>query len=374
VVQVAVVDSRSAAQRTARPDGAALGGLTSLPGIQVHSDAELLLSLTGEAVERDRAFATASLVAAQEALGQLRCDAAIASADAAVAAAAGMQADGSAPLELLRTSWTCILACADHRGDLGRAMGAAAMLRRLPAASPSSGIEVPPALWARVPEVNAIDSDLAAVTITVDHPGAIVWVDHRPLPSSAGGTGAVTVLLPAGNHVIAAAAPGQRRQRVGQFFRTDRKPTAVSLRLVDQRAAFSAISDRVQQWQAGRLPGAPEISQLLADASAQVAIVVGNQVAEFWGLRDDAAVRLGVTDLGDEARTAEILAAYREGRGENLDTHMPLLVEERARAATKRRREFWVYGAILGAAALGTLILVASENADHTQRIEIRGP
>src|SRR5690606_27336498 len=126
--------------------------------------------------------------------GNLDCATTLTASQTAIGIAAARQAAGLPVPELAR-AWTYVLLCADRTGDPDRAMQAATRLRALGAAVGSSvgaAGAVPPDVWARYPEVDAmIDRDMIPVEIRAAVPGAAIWIDFAPA-----GTSPLRTILP----------------------------------------------------------------------------------------------------------------------------------------------------------------------------------
>src|SRR5690349_12689701 len=109
----------------------------------------------------DDALIAVAISAAKEAFGELDCAKASQAAREAIGLAAARQAAGIAVPELPR-ALAYVLTCADRNGDIGAALIAASRLRVV-GGSP----EVPPALMAKYPDVDAVaDRDTIEVDVT----------------------------------------------------------------------------------------------------------------------------------------------------------------------------------------------------------------
>src|SRR5262249_35923120 len=130
----------------------------------------------------------------------------------AIGIAAARQAAGRAVPELPR-AWAYLLLCADREGQLDAALAAANQLRALGVSS-----DIPAALWAKYPEIDAIaNRELIELDIAAGLPGAAIWIDFQ-----SAGTSPVHVALPAGEHVLAAASGTKRGWAAGTAVRTQR--------------------------------------------------------------------------------------------------------------------------------------------------------
>src|SRR5262249_26286338 len=169
-------------------------------------------ALAGRDVERDAAALAAAIADAEHAFGALACGDVIPAARQAIGIAAARQAAGR-PVPELPRAWAYVLLCADRDGQLDVAQQAADQLRAL-----GGWPDVPPAVWAKYPAVDAIAGrDLIELDIDAGEPGAAIWIDFRPA-----GTSPVHVVVPAGEHVIAAAAGTRRGWAAGTAVRTQK--------------------------------------------------------------------------------------------------------------------------------------------------------
>src|SRR4051812_21335713 len=177
-------------------------------------------ALAGRDTERDTTALAAAMATAEHAFGALACPEAIPAARQAIGIGAARQAAGR-PVPELPRAWAYVLLCADRDGQLDVAQQAADQLRAL-----GGWPDVPAAMWAKYPAVDAIAGrDLVDLDVEADEPGAAIWIDFRPV-----GTSPVHVVLPAGEHVIAAATGTRRGWAAGSAVRTQK---AVHVPLTD---------------------------------------------------------------------------------------------------------------------------------------------
>jgi hypothetical protein len=319
-------------------------------------------ALAGRDTERD-APALAAAMATAEAMPAAR---------QAIGIAAARQAAGR-PVPELPRAWAYVLLCADRDGQLDAALQAANQLRAL-----GGWPDIPPAVWARYPAVDAIAGrDLVELDIDADEPGAAIWIDFRPA-----GTSPVHVVLPAGDHVIAAAAGARRGWAAGTAVRTQK---TVHVPLTDVAGPWADVARRVAGW-GGKLPPPDELAWLLGRVHARIALIRRGDRIEAWGQigRAEAPHALGGEDgaapVADAGRVlgaiADRIGAW-DGRAPDPD--MPLLTEGSGpRGARKDEAEggtkWWVYAAIGGAIAIGATIIVAHDAASDRQRVELRYP
>src|SRR6185503_13237573 len=150
------------------------------------------------------------------------------------------------------------------------ALAAANQLRAL-GGSP----DVPAAVWAKYPEVDAVaNREFVPLEIDTEVPGAAIWIDFRKA-----GVAPLRVELPAGEHVIAAAAGNKRGWAAGTAVASQK-----SLRVPLSEAAgqWSDVAQHVARWN-GKLPAPPELGWVLARVRARVAIVRHGETIEAWG-------------------------------------------------------------------------------------------
>ncbi|MFN0250499.1 MAG: hypothetical protein ACKV2T_26700 [Kofleriaceae bacterium] len=344
------------------------GGLAPLLGDGVDD------ALAGIDLTPDAARLAAAMADAQRAFGQLDCPQTISASNTAIGIAAARQAAGLATPELPR-AWTYIALCAERNGDAPLARTAITRLRVLGA---SAG-DVPADVWAKYPEVDALlDRDLFPVEITSDAPGAVIWIDHVRV-----GAAPYKAMLPAGEHVVAAAVGDRRGFAMGTAVKTQ---TALAIPTPEVRGTFGAIAQKVASW-GGVMPAASEIGAVLTLARVRVAIVRRGDVIEAWGRAGHAGDprRLGADDDGvgtvaDASRLVALIAdriAVWNDRAPDPDQllteqNTPLLRETQKRKDEKTK--WWVYAALAGAFVAGGTLLYFAETASTTQRVELHVP
>jgi len=263
--------------------------------------------------------------------------------------------------------------CADQGGDRGAAQGAAAALRRLRAGDPPAGIS--DAVWSRYPSMDAATGvQNAQLAITSQPAGASVWIDH----AQAGKT-PITVSLPEGEHLVAAAARGgavARRVTVA----TSWVPASLALAVpAGGGTRWREVEARVRAWRSrARRPDESGIGDVLARAGVPYAVLIDPRgKLQVW---HRGAGRAAARHLGNAAAAGEVDALVAAARGPGIDPDRPLLrdtPEQRAgvRGESKGKwQEWWVYAVVIGAAAVGAGIVVANDLGDDQQRIEITVP
>lgn len=332
-------------------------------------------ALAGRDTERDATALAAAMATAEHAFGALACMEAVPAARQAIGIGAARQAAGR-PVPELPRAWAYVLLCADRDGQLDVAQQAAEPLRAL-----GGWPGVPAAVWAKYPAVDAIAGrDLVDLDIEADEAGAAIWVDFRPV-----GTSPVHVVLPAGEHVIAAATASRRGWAAGTAVRTQK---AVHVPLTDAAGPWSEVARRVAGWRGKPPPSPPpdELAWVLERVHARIALIRRGDRIEAWGQvgRSEAPHLLGGEDgaapLSDASRVLGVIADRIAAWDAHApDPDMPLLTESGgARSARKDQAEggtrWWVYAAIGGALAIGATIVVAHDAASDRQRVELHYP
>jgi hypothetical protein len=367
--RVAVIDLGPA-------DGGALRG--RLAGVVIGAGLEAVVgdgvedALAGEAADKDTVQLAAAMAEAQRAYGALDCAAATAAAKLGVGIAAARQASGLAVPELPR-AWTYALLCADRAQNLDEAMHAAGVLRRL-----GGSAEIPQDIWVKYPEVDTLlDHELFPLEITTATAGAEVWVDFRRV-----GVSPMKTFVSSGEHVIAAARGTQRGWAAGKGVKTQ---TALAIPMADQAAPTAALAARVAGWK-GALPSPAELGAVLVKVNARIALIRRGTTLEAWGHIGASEVprRLGGEDGTGPISDADRLVALISDRVQTWndrapDPDQPLLVEDPKDRGHKPGKSdeptrWWVYGALLGAAAIGLGVMYAYDTAENTQHVELHYP
>ncbi|MGN6109607.1 MAG: hypothetical protein ACTHU0_31150, partial [Kofleriaceae bacterium] len=297
-------------------------------------------ALAGQGGDRDAIELAAAMAEAQRAFGALDCAAVLAAGQRAVGLLAARQAAGL-PVPEQPRAWTYLLLCADRRGELDTAVVAAQRLRAL-----GGSAEVPAELWRKYPEADAvIDREVFEVEITAEAPGATIWVDGK-----LAGTAPARVLLPAGHHVIAAAAGTRRGWAAGTAVRSQKQ---LAIPTPEQSGPAAEIAKRVASWN-GQLPPPAELGWAMAQARARIALVRRGDRLEAWGRIGlaEAPHRLGGEDAPSTvAEAGDVLALVRDRvaawTDRAPDPDRPLLVEDPREAGRDERKDpptrWWVY-------------------------------
>jgi hypothetical protein len=368
---VAVIDLRAADPEALRASRAELRGKLAAEGLTVLDAPGLDAALAGEESDLDAAEAVAALDQARAAYGLLDCAATIAAADRAIELLAARQAAGLQELVSLRSGWALVLLCADQTGDRSRAQTAAERLRAL-GVTRGDQVAIGDATWDRYPEIDAsTDRSIDPLTVTTEPAGAAVWIDHVKV-----GVAPLTVYLPAGEHLVA-AADGARRTATRVTLAG--KPASATIALVDRSGSHAAAQQLVSGWRGGSLePTAESLGSLMTLLEVRFAVVLtATATAQVWamGPGETEARNIDAAGFEDVAAIAAMIAdrvAAWDGRAPDPDYE--LLRETPGERRGLPETKWWVYAAIVGAAVLGTTILVLHDNVEDRQRIEITFP
>jgi hypothetical protein len=332
-------------------------------------------ALAGINTDRDGIALAAALAEAKDKFGALACTETIAAAQTAIAIGAARQAAGLAVPELSR-AWTYVLLCADRSNDAAAAHVAATAIRTLGSA------DVDAKLLAKYPEIDALSNrDVMEVEIKADVDGADVFVDFRRA-----GKSPLKLALATGPHVMAAASGSRRGTVTGTVIR---KQPVVTIATQDQAGKWSSLAMRIASWH-GKRPKPSELAWALREVNARVALVRHGDTVEAWGHagEGEALRRLGNDDGTRKLDEAPALVALVADRVQTWsdrapDPDQPLLVEtpeERRSRGLRREGEeepptkWWVYAAIAGAVLTGAIVIYAHDQADNTQRVELKYP
>jgi len=323
------------------------------------------------AVDRDGLELTAAMQDAEHAFGRLKCGDAVKAARVAIGLAAQRQAAGI-PVPELTHAWAYLLLCADKNGD---ANGATLAANRLRALGGSGDIDA--SLLARYPDIDAVSNrEVVELDVAPEVPGATVYVDFAP----AAGT---HLVLPAGEHVIAAASGARRGYVAGPAVPSQK---SVAIPMPDQAGSNGAFAAQVASWK-GHVPSAAELTAALAAVHARIALVRLEDVVEAWGHSGaaDPVHRLGGNQgsrpVGEVDKLASLVADHVQTWNDHApDPDQPLLVEDVRLRAAKNVAEgqeptrWWVYATIGGALLAGAIVIYAHESASDTQRVELHYP
>jgi hypothetical protein len=335
-------------------------------------------ALAGISGYRDDGALAIALADARHAFGELDCAKAMASAQQAIALLSTRQAAGIAVPDLSR-AWAYVLLCADRTGDTDHALLAASRLRTVTHGSGSP--DVPGSVMAKYPEIDVVpDAEQIELDVNADAPGAALWVDFAPA-----GTAPAHLVLPAGEHLIAAAA-GTRRGYVTGTVTHKQKTIAIST--TEMAGAWSALATRVAGWN-GKVPPPDELAGVLREVHARVALVRRGDIVEVWGHAGlaEPVRKIGGADgersLAEAAHAAALVVDRVQAWSERSpDPDRPLLVETPAERAHRgphgeiadEPTKWWVYAAIAGAVIAGTVVIYTHDSGSSTQRLELHYP
>lgn len=362
----------SAEQRAERY-GELESALEAEDGMHLGEDAELAAILARRASTRELDRGREQLDHAATAFGKLACATAeehVAEALLSFAAAQSLGLDVHAER---RRALVYRLLCADRDGEIDRAMSAAQELRAL--GSEASPKEIPDNVWTRYPTVDAGSNyRTAAVSMASDPAGASIWIDFRPA-----GRAPSTVLVPEGEHIVAMT---DGELAVAKRVLIDGRSRPVILTLPrGAGGSWSGLSAEVHTLHSGsRAVDGKTIAELLSAIETSLAFVLrepGSIEVWFWNGRSPAARLLGSAPTPRAAIRVARASLLEVPSGAGLDPSAPLLVEDQSDQEEDEDNDeskWWLYGAVLGAAVLGTTIILAHDLSDDEQRIEVRFP
>ncbi|HEX5062844.1 MAG TPA: hypothetical protein VFV99_25900 [Kofleriaceae bacterium] len=337
-------------------------------------------ALAGINGDRDTVALAAALAEAKDKFGALACPETIAAAQTAISIGAARQAAGLPVPELAR-AWTYVLLCADRTNDASAAFAAATAIRTLGGSSAAAG-DVDAKLLAKYPDIDALSNrEVMEVEIKADVDGADVFLDFRPV-----GKSPLKLVMATGPHIMAAAAGGKRGTVTGTVIR---KQPLVTIPMQDQSSKWSSLAMRVASWH-GKVPKPKEIGWALGQVDARIALVRHGDTVEAWGHpgEGEPVRRLGGDDGSRKLDEAPALVALVVDRTQSWvdrapDPDQPLLTEtpeeRKARGHLKKGEEeeptrWWVYATIAGAIVAGSIVIYAHNQADDTQRVELKYP
>lgn len=327
-------------------------------------------ALGGTMIDRDTGALATAIATAQVSFGKLDCKASVEASTLAIGLAAQRQAAGL-PTPELAAALTYVLLCADRGGDFDAAMRAAAHLRTV-----GGSADVPVDVWKKYPELDTIvDRELVPLEITADTVNAEIWIDFSRV-----GPAPVTVMLPAGEHVIAAAAGTRRGWAAGTAVATQGK---LAIPTTEQAGTWAELAKRISGWK-GAVPSPQELGWVMAKVRARVAIVRRGDTIEAFGRIGlaEAPHRLGdggdgVGTLSDSKRIAALVVDRVQTWNDRApDPDKPLLREDRGKDGKRRDipTKWWVYASILGAIVVGGAIIYATDAGSDRQRVELVTP
>jgi hypothetical protein len=365
-----VVDLRPGAADVRTPSQAAFIDALSAHGELRFTDDKELASLMGArpysaVLERGRDTLKAAILA----FGGLDCAstslrASQAILDLAAAAAAGVDAR-----EELRQAYLYRFLCADRQGTVDEAMSAASMLRLFIEGDRPK--EISETTWDKYPLLDAQSNGRhVAVEVKSEPDGATIWIDHREA-----GTTPSTLLLSEGTHLVSL---GHEGKGVSQEIKVTAKGS-MSLPLAETRSRWEGIeASLTTARKAPSLERPRAMGDIMAATLAEVAFVMREpgRVA-VWILPDNrrSAELVGHAPNAAIAGKLALQGLEESRKAPGLDPNMPLLREtpNTTTRATATKR-WWVYGIVLGAAAIGAGLIVVQDLSEDRQRIEVTLP
>lgn len=364
------------------------------------TDRELSQALAGQllpVLDSEREAAGKLVDEAAAAFGQLDCVAAERAAQRAILTLAGVRASQKANATDLQRAHVYQLLCAHNRNDSDRAMRARALLERLGVTRKPTGIS--DLVWNLYPPLDATsNTPIHEVEVRTDPTGASVWVDYASV-----GKAPDKVLLPVGEHIVAAALGGRHRA-IQVTVDRDAQVVEVGLPVARSESRHLPLSQLVADWQRGQSePTGEQIGALLGQVGVRFALVLvpppdqgkatsgptknstgrgvgtgDNYLIAVWSLSPNETTARPLV-VEKPARLASIGQAVRirayGWRPTGPERDVELLRETpngpTGRRDTSKRPRWWVYASIAGAVALGATLFLANDLADNRQRIEV---
>ena len=344
------------------------------PGLEASGDVELTAALYGDtvaiAVERGVKAAEAAVVAAEND----RCSDSIVSAQIAVVELAAAQTLAQTKrLEItetkLRDAYRARFICSLKGSNPTETLRWASSLRAVGQKTAPQGVSEE--AWAKNPELDASTNiNHARLSVQSQSPGARVFVDHQYR-----GVTPLTIHVRQGDHVVAIGNRG------GAIATTISISGWTHTEVLDERTPrgrWGSVAVLVGSLQAKtRAADAAAISEVMTLSGAQAAfVIVGGGTVELW--RKDAQGK--ATRIGQRHDPKQVVAllSKQSPRGSTFakDPSRPLLREDprENKDTEERATKWWVYAAVLGAAAVGAGIIIAGQSGQDRQRIEISLP
>lgn len=315
-----------------------------------------------------------TLASAALAYGSLDCPSAESRSEQAVLDLSAADASGADARLELRQAYLYSFLCAHKAGHVDHAMAAARILRKLdtertnPDGRPS---EISESTWRTYPGLDAQSNALLVpVSIESEPSGAAIWVDFEKL-----GTTPDQVFLSAGEHIVAMSSEhGSVSQRI-----TVTSAGTMKLPLHAQKREWIGVAESLDELREAKGPARSEaMRDLMAAVEGQVAFVMREpgRIA-VWVLPPQrrGAQLVGHAPHASAAGKLALGALQESSRSPGLDPTMPLLTEDSESSTTASSgRRWWIYGVVLGAAAVGAGLIVAQDLREDRQRIEVSLP
>ncbi len=333
--------------------------------LELADDAELATALTGDVTDGLARSARAALKTARAANP---CQQATAEAGVAILQLAALQAMSVDVRSDLIAAYTITFRCAHERGEASAALARAQTLRALGLKNAPEGIDDP--TWATYPELDgAANVTMAAVTVKSARDGDDIWIDHVRR-----GKSPLTVHIRQGQHVVASAS---KTESAAALINVNGWTHSESL-VTTPTGRWSKVAALVGQLRSGkRSADASSIGEVMSLAGVDYALVmVSGGTIEAWRTRNGGAKRVG--QRRDAAQAVELLADTTISRAP--DPSLPLLRETEAEKAARTNADddkptkWWVYAAVVGAAAIGAGIIIFGPSGEDRQRFEITLP
>jgi hypothetical protein len=235
-------------------------------------------------------------------------------------------------------------------------------------------------LLARYPEIDALSNrDVIELEVKTEVDAADVWIDFKRA-----GKSPLKVVIATGPHVIAAASGTRRGAISGSVIK---KQPVVTVPMPDQVGTASSATKRIAGWR-GKMPSVTELTALLGELKARVAIVRHGDTVEAWGHagKGEPVRRLGGEDsvrkLDDVSALVTVInERVKSWSSRAPDPDQPLLLDTGPKFHRDANRDdddkptkWWVYAAIAGAVVTGALVIYAQDSAKDVQRVEIKYP
>jgi hypothetical protein len=369
-IETVVVDFRNGDLGVRSPSqDAFIEGLGGHGELHLAEDAELTSILGNRPYSAALVRGTTTLSAAILAFGSLDCASTLVRSASAILDLAAAAASGVDASTQLRKAYLYQFLCADRAGQVDDAMVAASMLRTI--IKEDRPKEIGLDTWEKYPQVDA-QSVWRKLPVKIDSKpsGATIFLNHEAV-----GETPSTLLLTEGKHLVALGLPGRG---VSQQLTITGKGS-VTLPLAETKSRWQGIAKALESAKGADSDRRPKrMGSLMAATLSEVAFVMrepgrvavwilppNRRSAELVGHAPNAAI------AGEIALQGLVDSSIQPG----LDPNMPLL-RESDMTTTKSRdtKRWWVYGLVLGAAAIAAGVIVAQDLGEDTQRIEVMLP
>ncbi len=372
VIDALVIDLRAADETSRKPSSAAfITALGEHDEIRLEGEEELRSILERTSYSAIFEQGRANLAATAVAYGALDCPGVESrSAQTILDLAAAMASGVNARAELHQVYLYRFL-CADRQAHSSRAIEAARMLRRISADQDSwRPKEISEATWSRYPQPDTEGE--GAVHIGSEPEGATIWIDYKEQ-----GITPLRVLLSHGQHVVALSS---KVASVSQQITVSGAGT-VHLPLPAQEPQWQSMRESIARLQAATKEDRPEgMRSIMTTIEVQAVFVMrepGRIAVWVWRPQSRRAEHVGHAPNAKIAGNL-VLQALGDAQvlgGLGLDPSVALLLQEdETDTRSSSGRRWWVYGVVLGAAAIGAGFIVAQDLSENRQRIEVTLP